>query len=217
MWWIVMALLIALVDWWALWARRQRWDYVAKPGVMVALLLALITGPGSAHTRWFAAGVFFSLVGDVLLMLPREQFEGGIGAFFLAHVFYIVGFRSQCRYRHPAQVLLLAIHVLIAWAVGRPVLEGVKNSGHPRLRGPVAAYMGVLVAMHFCAWLTWWHTPSVGKALAISAGATLFLLSDTLLAWNRFVARIHQARLKVRILYHVGQILLIGGVIGVFG
>ena len=41
---------------------------------------------------WFVAALVFSLAGDVLLMLPREQFVAGLSAFLVAHLCYIVGF-----------------------------------------------------------------------------------------------------------------------------
>jgi uncharacterized membrane protein YhhN len=51
-----------------------------------------------------------------------------------------------------------------------------------------------------------------GPALLTSAGALLFFISDTLLAWNRFVAPVSGGRTLEHICYHLGQYALVGGV-----
>jgi hypothetical protein len=50
-----------------------------------------------------------------------------------------------------------------------------------------------------------------GPALLVSGGAVLFFLSDTLLAWNRFVTPLPNAKLQVRVTYHSGQLLIVLG------
>jgi uncharacterized membrane protein YhhN len=39
-------------------------------------------------------------------------------------------------------------------------------------------------------------------------GAASFFMSDTLLAWNKFVTPISKGSLKVMVTYHLGQILI---------
>ncbi|RMD64170.1 hypothetical protein D6833_04735 [Candidatus Parcubacteria bacterium] len=63
----------------------------------------------------------------------------------------------------------------------------------------------MLLAAASTLWRPDW--PRWGAAGA-TVGAALFFASDALLAWNRFVHPVARARLKVRILYHLGQWLL---------
>ena len=51
----------------------------------------------------------------------------------------------------------------------------------------------------------------------VSLGAILFIFSDTLLAWNKFVKPIRRGRLALMIAYHLGQMALIAGAKGQFG
>jgi uncharacterized membrane protein YhhN len=89
--WVPLA--AALVDWAAVARRWRGLEYVAKPAVMLALLAWLWQrGPWPAPLAAFAVGLVLSLAGDVLLMLPPRFFLGGLVAFLLAHVAYIVGF-----------------------------------------------------------------------------------------------------------------------------
>jgi hypothetical protein len=50
-------------------------------------------------------------------------------------------------------------------------------------------------------------------ALLVGMGALFFFLSDSLLAWNRFVSPSRYGRLPEIIAYHLGQIMIISGVI----
>jgi len=50
-----------------------------------------------------------------------------------------------------------------------------------------------------------------------SGGAFLFYISDIILAWNKFVAPIQYGRIYNIAAYHLGQIMLIAGVIAQFG
>jgi uncharacterized membrane protein YhhN len=47
----------------------------------------------------------------------------------------------------------------------------------------------------------------------IAVGATVFALSDTLLARDRFVQPWDGAQLMVMVTYHVGQALIVAGVV----
>jgi uncharacterized membrane protein YhhN len=78
---------------------------------------------------------------------------------------------------------------------------------------PIVIYAAVLSLMAYSALLTplrpsWDLVP----ALITSAGAVLFLVSDTTLAWNRFVQPLNNGPLLVIITYHLGQLALIAGV-----
>ena len=54
---------------------------------------------------------------------------------------------------------------------------------------------------------------AAGAALLVGFGAAAFYFSDLVLGWNRFVAPIPNGRLLNLVLYDLGQILLIAGVI----
>ena len=51
---------------------------------------------------WFVAALVLSLAGDVFLMLPKDLFVFGLGAFLLGHLAYIVGLHVDGRRRRRA-------------------------------------------------------------------------------------------------------------------
>jgi uncharacterized membrane protein YhhN len=66
------------------------------------------------------------------------------------------------------------------------------------LRSAVALYMGIIALMVASAFAS-------GNVLA-AAGATLFFVSDSLIAWDRFVTPRTWARIAIIITYHLGQL-----------
>ena len=66
--------------------------------------------------------------------------------------------------------------------------------------------MAVIGAMLVVAWLT-------GEPL-VAAGATVFVASDAILSVNRFVRPVPHGRLLLMVAYHVGQALIVAGVLG---
>jgi len=87
----------------------------------------------------------------------------------------------------------------------RQVAASTYLRGGLALAAPVAVYTVVIGAMVIYAFTT-------GVAL-IAAGATVFAVSDTVLARNRFVRPWDVAPLLVMVTYHVGQALIVAGVL----
>jgi uncharacterized membrane protein YhhN len=206
------ALVLAVMDWLAVHHQRKRAEYVFKPATLVAVLIAawLITrGPHNAWmARFFLPGLFFSLAGDVFLMLPGERFfVPGLASFFLAHVCYIIGLNASLP--PLSAIFLLVILAIIGFALFRGVTSGLRRQGQTALLGPVALYSLVLSLMLFSAWATLFRpewTPL--RRMFVVAGASLFFASDSMLAWDKFVKLLPLGHLKVMVTYHLAQMAL---------
>lgn len=195
------AAFFAVADWLAVARRLDRLEYVAKPATIVVLVLVAVTlHPHIDARRWaFVAALVFSLVGDVFLMLPRDQFAAGLGSFLFAHVAYIVGLRIGASDLRP--LVVSAIPVVVAAAlVGGRVLRSVHDR-RPELVAPVSAYIGVLAVMVAAALAT-------GEPLA-AFGAVFFMASDSLIAWSRFVTDLEWAPVTIIVTYHLAQAMLV--------
>jgi uncharacterized membrane protein YhhN len=211
-WALSIAAVFAIGDWVACWREPsslawRRLEYVCKPATLVALIVAaaaLDPAVGAdARQRWFVAALVFSLAGDVLLMLPSDQFVGGLSAFFVAHCCYLAGFWT----RGPTLVPLLiglAVAAVVIGILGRTILSAVRRQDRG-LVGPVASYMVVIGAMLATAL-------AVGNLLA-AIGAVLFVSSDSMIAWNRFVGKVPYAAVLIMITYHLGQAGLVASLV----
>lgn len=210
---LILALLTAILDWIAVSKNLRRANYFLKPAVMILILAWLAAIGGFSGTmRWFSLGILFSLGGDVFLMLPREQFIPGLIAFLLAHIAYIIGFSPQLSEINLSSLAVGIVVAISSIVIYRRIATGLRAHANRSLIIPVSIYVIVISLMGFSALLTltnedWEALP----ALLVSAGAILFMLSDTILAMNKFVAPVKHGQLVVIIAYHLGQIGIVLG------
>jgi uncharacterized membrane protein YhhN len=209
---LIIALCFAAVDWLSVARDRRDLEFVCKPATLVAVLVGawlLTRGPHDAwQARFFLPGLGFSLVGDIFLMLRGKRFFlGGLVAFLLAHACYIVGFNPTMP-PWPSFVILIPVAGIGAF-VFRELAQGLRKRGEGKMLAPVAIYSVVLSVMLFSAWATLLRPRWTGlrQGFAI-VGASLFFISDAMLAWDRFVAPFPLARLKIHVTYHLGQMAL---------
>ena len=184
-------------------------EYVCKPATLGALVVAaaVLDPAAGAHTRrvWFVAALVFSLAGDVLLMLPQDLFVPGLSAFLVGHLCYVVGFWTH---GPTASALLISVVVVLVIVIplGRRILTSIARSDQPpELRVAVGAYIAVISAMLATALAT-------GNAAA-GVGAALFVSSDSMIAWDRFVARFAWAPVAIMVTYHLGQAGLVASLL----
>jgi uncharacterized membrane protein YhhN len=194
--------LCAVGDWTARLRHDRRLEYIGKPATLLALIAAAValSPPPDAGSRrwWFVAALVFSLAGDVLLMVPADLFVAGLAAFLVGHLAYLAGFWV----RGPGPVALAVSAAVVAAVVGPLAVRILKAlRERPSLRRPVVLYMVVISAMLATALAT-------GNVVA-GVGAALFVSSDTMIAWNRFVRPFRAADVAIMVTYHVGQAALV--------
>jgi len=211
---LVVAGVVAVVDWTAVARGDTRLEYLAKPGVLTALVAACAVLPAT-HTDlvdrkwWFVAALVLCLAGDVLLMLPQDLFVAGLGAFLVGHVLYIVGLLQPPSppgvppFSFSTTGLVVAVLVSVAYGVvpATLIFRSLARSGQRALIAPVAVYLVVILSMAVLA-------ANVGVPAAL-AGAAFFVVSDTILALNRFVRPIRHGTVAVHVTYHLAQGLLV--------
>jgi uncharacterized membrane protein YhhN len=205
--WAAVAL-SAPLDWWAATVGAKRAESVLKPLVLLALLAAAwaMGATDSAAGWWVLAALVLSLAGDVALLSESEgRFVAGLASFLLAHVAYVVAFALTGMPSGRLALVGAAIVVAAAATAGRRIVPAAAREGGAALGGACAAYMAVIGAMVVAAWAT-------GRPL-VALGATVFMVSDTVLAWNRFVRPLRWGTLAVMATYHVGQVLIVLGLL----
>jgi uncharacterized membrane protein YhhN len=199
---LALALVAAVGDWIAVQRGRKLLEYVCKPatvGLLVAVALALDPDQGDVRA-WFVVALVLCLFGDVFLMLPQDVFVPGLVAFLLGHVAYIAGFLADGVVASRFGIGLFVVGIAVA-VIGLTILRHVRAGPEPELTGPVAAYMVVISAMVACA-------AGVGHPAGV-VGAGLFYVSDSLIAWNRFIGETRHGRLAIIVTYHLAQVGLV--------
>jgi uncharacterized membrane protein YhhN len=183
--------------------------FVFKP-LTTVLIIAFAWPRGGDVPRQrllIRVGLVLSLAGDVFLLWPKEGFLPGLVAFLMAHLAYIAAFCVPVR-------LAAKPAVFVAYAVVAGLILATLWPGIPgALRAPVVAYVVCLAAMAAQAG-AWWRsrvgTGAADPSLARTAmlGGLLFLVSDSLLAINKFGAPLPLSSLWILLTYWLAQVCI---------
>ncbi len=174
--------------------------YIFKPLTMVSILLIALSradGHFSFYVIAVLAGMLLSMVGDALLMLPFDLFLPGLVSFLLAHICYIGAFVSAGGFGMTPKVLVpyMLYAALVLWLLW-PHLG--------KMRAPVLAYMGVIMIMGWQAGELW-RTAGAGWGGFAAVGGALFILSDSILALDRFRKPFRSAQALLLTAYFAAQ------------
>lgn len=194
----------------------REWHWLVKPAAMVFAIFAVAARAwvASAGGRFglnrpqalLLLALLCSLMGDVFLMVPGH-FIAGLVSFLLAHVGYVVLFGQGAPWFGHRRALAAAL------ALGAGMYAFLWQGGLPAaLRVPVAAYVLVIALMAAQAWGRWAALRD-RPALWVALGACFFMLSDSLLATNRFVTPLPWAQVWVLSTYYAAQALIVGGML----
>jgi sterol desaturase/sphingolipid hydroxylase (fatty acid hydroxylase superfamily)/uncharacterized membrane protein YhhN len=184
---------------------------VFKPLTMaLAMALVLLRAGGIAKLGRFDAlllgALAMSLAGDAFLMFPG-YFIPGLVSFLVAHLLYIALFRMGQRWFPSRRALAITL------GVGAVMYAYLWQGGLPAaLRVPVAAYVVVIALMAAQAIgraTVLQGSVNGGAAVGVAIGAGFFMLSDSLLAVNKFVSPLPMAQVWVLSTYYLAQILIV--------
>lgn len=133
-------------------------------------------------------------------MLPGF-FIPGLVSFLVAHLFYIAMFKQGVPWLPSPRALLATL------GIGGAMYGFLFPSLNPMLRIAVAAYVVVIALM---------AAQAIGRAgwlrdkasVAAAVGACLFMLSDSLLATNKFAVQFPMAQFLVLASYYTAQFLI---------
>lgn len=198
--------------------KNTKASYLFKPLVcFLLIIMVLLYGQEapSNYRNWILAGLFFSIIGDICLMLEKEKFIQGLASFFLAHLCYIMAFLLFIEMDNKIPWISYFALLVIASFVWVSLKEGVSKESNGKLKLPVIAYIAVIVVMVMLA-RTWMTQAAQGSyiGLTLSAasfayvGALFFMASDTNLAINKFKRSYHWAQLVTLSTYYIAQILI---------
>jgi len=203
--WLWLFLLAIITDLLAIYFQWDEIRFVSKPLIVLSLLAYFFPVAGSG-AGLFKAALFFSLIGDVALLFEGRDplfFMVGLGSFLLAHILYITAFRKMGRVAPRwGWIVAVTLYLVILLYVLLPYLGELKI--------PVIIYAFVLCGML----LTVVHTFGslyAKPGIICLAGALLFVLSDSLLAINKFYFGFTLSGLAIMFTYACAQYLLVTG------
>ena len=155
--------------------------------------------------RLAAAAFLLSAAGDFMGSL--HFFLPQLSLFALSHIMFVMCFvrmlrRPVCRSAAMKVGVILPAAILLAVAVVK-IIAGIPDIS---LKIATLLYALIILTMFLCAVMTHRRT--------LATGAALFVLSDFVLAWNRFTSPIENAGMIIMVSYYSAQLLLFIGLCG---
>lgn len=184
-----------------LWTGHSIIYYIFKPATTILILFIALTAPASNYKILITIGILFSLMGDIFLMLPSDQFLIGLVCFLITHICFIVAFLFDSRFGRPLWPYVLLGAIAIA------IFELLSGGIDTAMKLPVAIYAAALSFMTAQAIARSLQQKSKASQLA-TIGAILFLISDTTLAYDRFVTGFAAAHALILSTYYAAQYLI---------
>lgn len=183
-----------------------------KPVLMPLLIFFIYEsskGKVTARILLLCLAIFFSWLGDISLLYQSDQiyFMIGLGLFLIAQVTYVFVLKKsvyQSIQFDFIKILPFAVYAVLLFALLIPKAGG--------LAIPIFIYGIVISIMAGTARLRVGSTSHESYGLALY-GSLMFLLSDSILAINKFYVEIPMAGLWVMSTYIAAQLLLVDGVL----
>lgn len=155
--------------------------YVFKPFIMLALLF-LYTKSVSDINKWYSTALIFSFFGDVFLMYSGQlPFKIGLISFLIAHILFI----KIVMHRIKKVSFLNILTAIIPFGIFLYLLIVTLKDTLGELLVPVLIYGFTISVFGIVSLVNYLETKST-KSIWMLIGAIVFMISDALLAINKF-------------------------------
>ncbi|MFN8672953.1 MAG: lysoplasmalogenase [Candidatus Sericytochromatia bacterium] len=152
------------------------------------------------YHKTIAIGLFFSWFGDVFLLFPEKFFIQGLVSFLLAHIAYIIAFKSN--------LAIVSYFYLIPFIIYGFLMFSLLKKNLGELKVPVIIYISFIMLMVFLALNKWLLIKDINSLYGLT-GAFLFMISDSILAIDKFFKKFFLAEFLLLTTYYIAQVLII--------
>ncbi|MFV5689696.1 lysoplasmalogenase [Flavobacterium sp. ZT3R25] len=193
---------------------REDISWFIKPFLIPFLILAVYSCGDFPSKKFLSIALTFSWMGDIVLMFAYKAeiyFIIGLVAFLISHIAYIILFSKQLRinsFRNKAifwvGITAIIVYLVVMFLLLLPTLGDLKI--------PVLAYAIILSTMLLFAFKGYlkWSKPA---GTYILLGATIFVSSDSILAFNKFYEPIIFSSFLIMATYLLAQYFIVVGIL----
>jgi len=191
--------------------------YITKP-LLMPLLILLYIPTWNQHkdnlSKLLIGALFFAFVGDVALMLvslSEHYFLLGLGAFMITQLLYIFIFSRAGNFLK-ALIQPIGFFVLLLFGAVYFLLMNILYNDLKEMLLPVLIYGAVVCMMGYTSTI---RNVNRSSYLLVLLGACFFIVSDALIAINKFLysGELYLAQPSIMILYVLAQYFIVVGLI----
>ena len=178
---LIAFVLFSLIDFYGIYLEKQLMVNFAKPMLMITLFWYYYSNTKQLN-KYFVLGLFFSFLGDLLLLGTGEvYFIFGLLFFLIAHVFYIIMVLRLIPARKPKDFIMAGVPFLLLFLV----LMNVLFAGLGSMKIPVIIYAMTISFFGIVSLLLYLQSKTK-ISLLLLVGVLIFISSDTILSLNLF-------------------------------
>jgi uncharacterized membrane protein YhhN len=184
------------------------WVFYLKPLLLLPLIVAIFISTSFKNKIILLIALVFSWLGDILLLFVFKDaiyFMLGLAAFLTVHICYIILFATELKKANgkielKKGLIVIAIYLITMLVVLIPHLGG--------LTIPVIIYAIVISTMLYVAYLLSFHWAKPASIFLLT-GSVSFILSDSILAFDKFYQPIPMPGLLIMATYLYAQWALV--------
>lgn len=186
----------------------------SKPLLLFSLLIYFfIQARINRNTTFYLmmGALFCSLLGDVFLLFENRSgifFTLGLASFLIAHLLFAITFSKKWHHKRPSHFWLIILLLLTYGGLLFCFLESSLGA----LKIPVILYILGILTMVITAYNRIGNVPQSSFNL-VFIGALFFVLSDSVLAIDKFMFAIPQSNIIIMGTYATAQYLIMKGVL----
>ncbi|MGE5107146.1 MAG: lysoplasmalogenase [Sphingobacteriales bacterium] len=207
--WLFIFWFIVIADILVIATGNESLRFYIKPLLIPSLMLYYIFSIGKLNglSRLLIGGLFFSFLGDVFLLWDN-YFIPGLICFLTTHILYIIYFIKTANQsgwhlkKYPLLIIPVSAYAMALLWLLLPSLGA--------LTVPVLIY-AVVISIMLLASINLFTKIKSPAYIYFIAGAALFVLSDSLLAINKFYQSFQYAGIAIMLTYVLAQYLIVKG------
>jgi uncharacterized membrane protein YhhN len=193
---------------------REDIAWFLKPLLLPFLLFTVYRSVSFPTRKMLLTALAFSWIGDIILMFTDKgelYFIFGLVLFLISHVFYIALFLKQKSHTKAAAKPISLASCLIVLVYLKSMLSLLFPTLGP-LKVPVAVYAVTISIMLIAALRGYFNWNNSAKYFVLF-GAVLFVVSDSLLAIDKFHSALPAASLSIMSTYLAAQFFISIGIL----
>lgn len=195
-------IIVSLADLLAILFNNLFWQTLFKP-LIIPSLIAFYLSVSDQKNKLFLLALFFSFLGDVLLLDKSNLFLYGIAAFLITQLLYIFIFskglkQSSWDIRVKSSIPFMVFYIVLIWFL---------YPGLGPFLVPVLVY-GFAISVFGVVSLVNFLTGNREITLYLLVGAILFIISDSMIALHKFHSEKPSYGLLIMVTYISAQFLI---------
>ncbi len=176
--------------------------FLSKPFLTISLVIVYLVAV-SKPNFWFVSAMFFSFWGDVLLLFKSQFFTFGLGSFLIAHLIYIKLISKELKKVSLQKIIVSSLPFIVFLVIFLfVILDKVID-----VKAPIIIYGIVISAFGTLSFLNHLQNKNT-VSLWLFLGALFFIVSDSLIAINKFYYTQEDYEIFIMVTYILAQYLI---------